>query len=117
MVDGSGLSRYNLTSPNQLTQLLIYLYSNDKYNAEFLSVLSTGGWNKTLKNQLDEIEDEKGIRSKTESLSEISCLSDYAFTKSGEPLAFSIMMNGYIGDSEPFKQLQDKICEIMVNSD
>jgi D-alanyl-D-alanine carboxypeptidase/D-alanyl-D-alanine-endopeptidase (penicillin-binding protein 4) len=114
MVDDSGLFCYNLTSPNQLTQLLIYLYSNDNYKAEFLSVLPTGGWNKTLKNRLVGIENERGISAKTGSLSGVSCLSDYVFTKSREPLAFSIMMNGYVGESEPFKQLQDKICKIMV---
>jgi D-alanyl-D-alanine carboxypeptidase len=67
-----------------------------------------------LKNRLDEIEDESGIRAKTGSLSGVNCLSGYVFTRSGERLAFSIMMNGYVGEAEPFRQLQDKICEILV---
>lgn len=114
MVDGSGLSRYNLTSPDQITQLLKYMYSNHAYNAEFLSVLPTGGWDGILKNRMIEIEHESSIRAKTGSLSGISCLSGYAFTKSGEPLAFSIMMNGYVDESKPYQDLQDRICDILV---
>ncbi len=117
MVDGSGLSRYNLTSPDQLTKLLKYIYSDFLYNSEFIVAVPSIGEEGTLKDRMQLIEDKNSIRAKTGTLSGVSCLSGYAFTKSGEPLAFSIMMNGYIGDSEPFKQLQDKICEIMVNSD
>jgi D-alanyl-D-alanine carboxypeptidase/D-alanyl-D-alanine-endopeptidase (penicillin-binding protein 4) len=115
MVDGSGLSRYNLTSPDQLTTLLKYVYSNHKFNVEFMSALPTGGWDGTLTNRMDSIEDERGIRAKTGTMSGVSCLSGFAFTKSGEPLVFSLMMNGYIGSSTPYRNLQDKICEILVN--
>ena len=111
---GSGLSSYILTSPDQFTLLLNYMYSNHAYNAEFLSVLPTGGWDGILKNRMIEIEHESSIRAKTGSLSGISCLSGYAFTKSGEPLAFSIMMNGYVDESKPYQDLQDRICDILV---
>jgi D-alanyl-D-alanine carboxypeptidase/D-alanyl-D-alanine-endopeptidase (penicillin-binding protein 4) len=114
MVDGSGLSRYNLTSPDQLTQLLKYMYSNHTYNAEFLSALPSGGWDGTLKNRVEGIEKERGILAKTGTLSGVSCLSGYAFSKSGEPLVFSIMMNGYVGDHNPYRKLQDDICEILI---
>jgi len=115
MTDGSGVSRYNLTSPDQLTQLLLYMYSNHAYNAEFLSALPTGGWDGTLKNRMKEIEEDRGIRAKTGTMSGVSCLSGYVFTKNDDPLAFSIMMNGYVDSSRPFKELQDKIAEILVN--
>ena len=103
IVDGSGLSRYNLTSPDQLTQLLQYMYFNHGINAEFQSALPTGGWDGTLSNRMDNIQDVRGIRAKTGTMSGVSCLSGYAFTKSGEPLVFSLMMNGYIGSSQPYR--------------
>jgi len=115
IVDGSGLSRYNLTSPDQLTDLLKYVYSNHKFNAECISALPTGGWDGTLSNRMASIEDERGIRAKTGTMSGSSCLSGYAFTESGEPLVFSVMMNGYIGSSKPYRDLQDRICEILIN--
>ncbi len=113
MVDGSGLSRYNLTSPDQLTKLLKYVYSDFYYNSEFIAALPSIGDEGTLKDRMQLIEDKNSIRAKTGSLAGISCLSGYAFTKSGEPLVFSIMMNGYIGDHDPYRQLQDDICEIL----
>lgn len=113
MVDGSGLSRYNLTSPDQLTKLLKYVYSDFYYNSEFIAALPSIGDEGTLKDRMQLIEDKNSIRAKTGSLAGISCLSGYAFTKSGEPLVFSIMMSGYIGDHDPYRKLQDDICEIL----
>ena len=43
---------------------------------------------------MKEIEEDRGIRAKTGTMSGVSCLSGYVFTKSDDPLAFSIMMNG-----------------------
>lgn len=114
MVDGSGLSRYNLTSPDQLTKLFKYIYSDFIYNSEFIAALPSIGEEGTLKDRMQLIEDKNSIRAKTGSLSGISCLSGYAFTKSGEPLAFSIMMNGYVDESKPYQDLQDRICDILV---
>lgn len=114
MVDGSGLSRYNLTSPDQLTKLLKYIYSDFFYYSEFIAALPSIGDEGTLKDRMQLIVDKNSIRAKTGSLSGISCLSGYAFTKSGEPLVFSIMMNGYVDESKPYQDLQDRICEILV---
>ncbi|MBT4149757.1 MAG: hypothetical protein HOE46_05225, partial [Candidatus Marinimicrobia bacterium] len=43
------------------------------------------------------------------SLSGVTTFSGYIFTNSGEIVAFSILMNGFKGDSLPYKNLQDKI--------
>ena len=113
MEDGSGLSRYNLISPNQINQILKYMYSNSPYNTEFISILPSGGWDRVLKNRMEGIENGDNIRAKTGTMSGVSCLSGYVFTKNGEPLAFSIMMNGYVGEYNPYRKLQDDICEIL----
>lgn len=87
---------------------MIFFYS------EFIAALPSIGDEGTLKDRMQLIVDKNSIRAKTGSLSGISCLSGYAFTKSGEPLAFSIMMNGYVDESKPYQDLQDRICEILV---
>jgi D-alanyl-D-alanine carboxypeptidase/D-alanyl-D-alanine-endopeptidase (penicillin-binding protein 4) len=115
MVDGSGLSRYNMTSPDQLIQLLEYMHTNHFYSDEFLSALSIGGLDGTLDDRMNAIKQERRIRAKTGNMTGVSCLSGYAFAKNGEPLAFSIMLNGFVGSNTPYKQLQDKIAEILVN--
>lgn len=115
MADGSGVSRYNLTSPKQLVQLLTYVYHDHTINAEFMAALPTGGWDGTLHRRMDAIKKERAIRAKTGTLSGVSCLSGYAWTRDDEPLAFSIMMNGYTGSAKPYQELQDELCTILTN--
>ena len=54
------------------------------------------------------------IKAKTGGLSGISSLSGYIDSKSLGPLTFSIIINGYIGSSDPYRMLQDEICEVLV---
>ncbi|NOZ03872.1 MAG: D-alanyl-D-alanine carboxypeptidase/D-alanyl-D-alanine-endopeptidase [FCB group bacterium] len=115
LADGSGVSRYNLTTPDQLVRLLTYVYHDYTLNAEFLAALPTGGWDGTLKNRMLTGTTNRRIRAKTGTLEGVSCLSGYAFTRNNEPLAFSIMINGYVGDADPYRRLQDDICSVLVN--
>ena len=112
IADGSGLSRYNLSSAQNFTILLDYIY-HSKYSEYFISSLPYGGSNSTLKERL--INSNLNIRAKTGSLSGISCLSGYIFSKQYGPLAFSILINGYIGSSAPYKDFQDKILTFLLN--
>ncbi len=113
MVDGSGISRYNLTSPNQLVSVLQYVYNQSGYQSDFLAALPLAGLDGTLENRMENDLVRGKILAKTGTLSGASCLSGYVFTKAGDPLVFSIMMNGYVGSSGPYRQLQDDICAIL----
>lgn len=113
MVDGSGVSHYNLTSPDQLVAVLQYVYSQSGYQSDFLAALPLAGLDGTLENRMENDLVRGKILAKTGTLSGASCLSGYVFTKVGNPLAFSIMMNGYVGSSGPYRQLQDDICTIL----
>jgi len=109
--DGSGISRYNYSSPEHYIQLLSWAYNNVQIRENLISILPGGGVG-TLKNRMNG-ENGNLIIAKTGSLSGVSCLSGYVFTKSGEPLAFSILMNGFIGKTKPYRKLQDKITTLL----
>jgi D-alanyl-D-alanine carboxypeptidase/D-alanyl-D-alanine-endopeptidase (penicillin-binding protein 4) len=111
MSDGSGVSRYNYSSPEHFIQLLSWAYNTNQIWDNLISILLGGGVG-TLKNRMNG-ENGNRIIAKTGSLSGVSCLSGYVFTKSGEPLAFSILMNGFIGKTKPYRNLQDKIITIL----
>lgn len=115
LVDGSGISRYNLVSPGQIVKLLEWAYHNFEIGPEFIATLPTGGADGSLSNRLKAVGVVRKVRAKTGTLMGVSCLSGYAFTVDGEVLAFSILMNGYVGESTPRRKLQDKICEILTN--
>jgi len=112
MADGSGVSRYNLTSADHFIQLLSYMYQSP-YSDDFLYVLANGGSKGTLNNRLTK--NGHKIKAKTGHLSGVSCFSGYAFSPRFGPLAFSFMMNGYIGSAKDYQRLQDNILEMLVH--
>ena len=114
-VDGSGLSTYNLISPRLLTSGLRYAYGDPDIRDPILAGLPIAGLDGTLKNRLASLALARNIRAKTGTMgmSGVSCLSGYANIGSDEPLAFSIMVNHYIGSSRAARQVQDDICRIL----
>ena len=112
LADGSGVSRYNLSSADQFVKLLSHMYHSNKKD-EFIYTLPSGGSKGTLKDRL-EISNSK-IRAKTGHLSGASCLSGYIFSDKYGDLAFSILMNGYTGKAKPYQRLQDKIINLFLH--
>jgi D-alanyl-D-alanine carboxypeptidase/D-alanyl-D-alanine-endopeptidase (penicillin-binding protein 4) len=103
--DGSGVSRYNYSSAGHFTDLLLWAYNNPKIKDNLLRILSTTNQESTLKDR----NLPKGVFAKTGSLSGVTTFSGYILNNSSEPIAFSILMNGFKGSSYAFKTLQDEI--------
>lgn len=93
-VDGSGLSRYNLFTPQSLVYILTKM--KNEFGLERLkTILPTGGQG-TLKNYYQT--DSGFIYAKTGSLSNQITLSGFLITKKNRLLAFSILANNVMGD-------------------
>ena len=112
-VDGSGLSRYNLTSTELLTKLLFHLHKQFDIMPEFLSSLPIAGVDGTLRNRMQGMYAEKILRAKTGTLSGVSALAGYTETADGEVLVFGILISHYVGTSKTARELQDKIGNIL----
>ncbi|UCE59276.1 MAG: D-alanyl-D-alanine carboxypeptidase [Phycisphaerales bacterium] len=54
------------------------------------------------------------VRGKTGTMRSIRTLSGYADRNGGGRYAFAIMFNGYKGPSTPYKEIQDRICRMLV---
>ena len=113
--DGSGVSRYNYSSPDHFIKLLTWAYNNKTVRDKFLNTFPIGGWDGTLEDRMKNEESVAKIIAKTGTLSGVSCLSGYIFTTRGNPLAFSILMNGYVGEAKPFRNLQDRIVSALTD--
>jgi D-alanyl-D-alanine carboxypeptidase len=115
IVEGSGLSRYNLITPCQLVQLLRWIYDSGQFE-QFLELLPIAGVDGTLKTRLTDYAGK--IKAKTGTLGGVSVLSGYAL-RDDDVLIFAIMNNGYIANSlynPPCKsQVEDAICAVMLN--
>lgn len=112
LVDGSGLSRMNYISAKNMVILLAYMY-NHKDSKIYIDSLPIAGVDGSLRNRMKSTPAERNVKAKTGYISNVSSLSGYITTKSGEPLAFSILMNNHLCDNSQAKSIQDKICELI----
>jgi len=114
--DGSGLSRLDLVSPAAVTGLLAYVYRS-AVRDQWLSLLPVSGQDGTLHARFTGSRAAGRIRAKTGSLSHVGTLSGYARrgdARTGEMLAFSILVNNYNGPAADLTAAIDRICELMV---
>jgi D-alanyl-D-alanine carboxypeptidase/D-alanyl-D-alanine-endopeptidase (penicillin-binding protein 4) len=90
IVDGSGLSRHNLVTPESLIQTLKAM-DQSPYAKIYRQSLPASGINGTLKNRFGGVENL--IQAKTGTMTGVVALSGYITPKDYEPLVFSIIVN------------------------
>lgn len=106
-VDGSGLSRYNLFTPQS------FIYILNKLRNEFgwdriRNILATGGEG-TLSSYFHK--DSGFIYAKTGTLSNNCALSGFLLTDSGKLLIFSILANHYQTGATPIRKASERFLE------
>lgn len=114
IVDGSGVSHYNVVSAELLSGLLKYFYK--KYPDKFRTLYDSfpiAGVDGTLKNRMKVSNAYNNVHAKTGALTGVSCISGYVTTKRDHTLAFSIMMQNFVGSAKRVIEFQDKILEIL----
>lgn len=112
LVDGSGLSRYNLITPSGTVTLLLHMW-NHPNRVAYVQSLPIAGVDGTLSYRMKGTPAQGRVYAKTGTMSGVSCLSGYVHTNDGQWLAFSILTNGYVGSSAPARSLQDRLCIAM----
>ncbi|HLD17267.1 MAG TPA: D-alanyl-D-alanine carboxypeptidase/D-alanyl-D-alanine-endopeptidase [Coxiellaceae bacterium] len=113
IVDGAGLSRYNLLTPLQLSKVLDYGYKNQHITNELFEALPIAGKDGTLAYRMKNLLHHTDVRGKTGTMTGISALSGYIRTRD-DTLIYVIMMNDYVGKPKRYKHLQDEICKLLV---
>lgn len=99
-VDGSGLSRYNLFSPNDEIYVLNKLMN--EFGAERLeSIFPTGGEG-TMKNVFTE--ESGSVFAKTGSLGNTFCIAGWMYNRDRKRILFSVMINQHIGKNKAMRE-------------
>ncbi|MCX7983286.1 MAG: D-alanyl-D-alanine carboxypeptidase/D-alanyl-D-alanine-endopeptidase [Bacteroidetes bacterium] len=109
MVDGSGISRYNLITGNALLDLLTAIYRNPPLLKKIFYTLPIAGIDGTLSSRLQSTTAHGRVYAKTGTLNGVSNLAGYIYTVDGELLAFAIMMQHFTGDVAQYRAIQDSI--------
>jgi serine-type D-Ala-D-Ala carboxypeptidase/endopeptidase (penicillin-binding protein 4) len=107
--DGSGLTRSNTASPEQVGKLLLAMREHSA-EREFRRSLPKAGMQGTLAGRMDGTAAEGRCRAKTGTISGVSALSGYCRAKGGT-MAFSILMNGV--NVTTARSLQDRIAALI----
>lgn len=107
--DGSGLSRYDLTSPAAVIGLLKHMYADTVNFPVYYHTLPIAGVDGTIGRRMQGTLAAGNLRAKTGTLSGVTALSGYVKTLDGEWLAFSILMQHYPGSSRDYRAVQDAI--------
>ena len=92
MADGSGLSRLNRVSVEDITHALAKAYEDPDISEEFIASLPVAGVDGTLKKRFRNLKGK--VYAKTGYLEGARSLSGYVFGKNGRVYVFSIISNG-----------------------
>ena len=114
IVDGSGLSRYNLLSPEQLSKLLMMVSQNKKLWNIIYPALPIAGQDGTLAWRMRKSPAKHKVHAKTGSMTGLSALTGFVTTSSGHRLAFAVMMNGAVSKIKTWRPIEDELMALLV---
>lgn len=109
IIDGSGLSHDNRSTPELITTLLRYDYQNDAIFPHIYEHLPIAGVDGTLKDRMKTGPAYNNVRAKTGTLNFVSTLAGYVTASNDHKLAFAIMVNNV--SLSTGKALQNNICQ------
>ena len=93
MVNGSGLTVKNRSTPEQITAILIYADAQSYNGKKYRSFLPASGWKASLFNRLNDPDTAFHVWAKTGSINYALGLAGYLYTKSKKKMAFAVFIN------------------------
>ena len=110
--DGSGLSRYDYISPNQIVKILKGM-KNSEYWSVWKELFPIAGVDGTLSKRMKGTKAEKNVFAKTGTISNVRGLSGYLTTANGEEIVFSFLINGHLRNSSENEAITDSVLSII----
>lgn len=110
--DGSGLSRYDRTTPRQVVRLLEALASNQP----FVDSLAVAGETGTLSGEMRGTRAQGRCRGKTGTLHDVATLAGYCRARDGHTLAFAFLMNR-LSDPDYAHEVEARMAIALANYD
>ena len=112
-VDGSGLSRRNLVSSQNLTDLLLVSAKQPWFESWYSALPVAGNPDRMigggLRYRLHGTTAENNLHAKTGSMAGVSSLSGYITDADGRRLVFSMISNNYLSNAAPIRALENRV--------
>ncbi len=108
ITNGSGLFDANRISARELVEVLAHAYGSPRLRHEFISQLSIGGFDGTLRARFRPLGKSRRVRAKTGTLRRAVSLSGFVLREgTGAPIAFSFLVTGIDGQHAAIRQRID----------
>jgi len=114
--DGSGLSRYNLISPNHLVAILKGMRRHALWQVWYDS-MPIAGVDGTLRSRMKGTPAEGNVHAKTGTISNVRGLSGYVKTKAGEEVVFSFLVNSHNVSDRENERITDGVLALIAAYD
>jgi len=113
--NGSGLFDANRVTAWGTVQLLRWAWRDPEVQPEYLSQLSVGGVDGTLRKRFRPESTRRRVRAKTGTLDDVISLSGYVLRENGRgPVAFSILFNRVGGKQDGARHAADRLVDLVV---
>ena len=113
LVDGSGLSPYDLTTARALVAWLTAIDRDPRVGGPFREGLARPGAPGTLKNRFGGSGGPSSLRGKTGTLTNVSGLSGFLTSPEGERIVFAILSNGNRGSLARAREAEERMVEFL----
>jgi D-alanyl-D-alanine carboxypeptidase/D-alanyl-D-alanine-endopeptidase (penicillin-binding protein 4) len=113
IADGSGVSRYNLTNADTIARLLVAASKDQATFPLFVAALPLAGKDGTLVNRMKCTPAERRVKAKTGTMQGVSALAGYTVTADGEPVAFAIIVENFVGPEQRVRKFLDRIAVLL----
>lgn len=113
IADGSGMSRYNLTNAETIVRLLVAASKDQATYPLFAAALPLAGKDGTLVNRMKNTSAERKVKAKTGTMQGISALAGYTVTADGEPVAFAMIIENFVGSEQRARNFLDRIAVLL----
>jgi D-alanyl-D-alanine carboxypeptidase/D-alanyl-D-alanine-endopeptidase (penicillin-binding protein 4) len=109
LADGSGLSRYNLITPETMVAVLTHVDRSERLRAVYESTLPIAGHDGTLELRMKGTAAEGRALVKTGSMNGVRSVAGYVRTADGQMVAFTILANNFDNSSAVLNAATDEI--------
>jgi serine-type D-Ala-D-Ala carboxypeptidase/endopeptidase (penicillin-binding protein 4) len=116
ILDGSGLSQYNLVTPMKMGQLLNFVYHNADIYPSFFAALPISGVDGHLQSRMSTTDLRGKVHAKTGTMKSVTSLAGFLTTANAKPVSFAIIINGFVDSYHKYRLIEDEICALFARS-